>query len=118
MKATDRRLWPILLLAAVGGLLLLFGGRGEEAAAPTLAWQADTAAIEAKVAALCAEVAGVGEVQVAVTLGASEDGMPRPCGIGVVCTGGGDPAVAARLVELLSAAFDLGANRICVAPGT
>lgn len=115
MQHTDKRLLPILALCALGVALLLLGGRAETLTVPTAAHLSETETLEARIAALCREVAGVGEVRVAVTL-AETDGVPRPCGIGVVCTGGHDPAVVERLVALLSAAFDLGANRICVTP--
>lgn len=39
---------------------------------------------------------------------------PTIAGIGIVCDGGGDAAVRREIVELLSAAFGLGSNRIYV----
>ena len=39
---------------------------------------------------------------------------PRVCGVAVVCEGGGDVRVAARITELLHSLLDLPANRICV----
>lgn len=40
--------------------------------------------------------------------------LPRVCGVAVVCDGGGDVRVAARITELVSALLDLSSNRICV----
>ncbi len=40
--------------------------------------------------------------------------LPRVCGAAVVCEGGGDIRVAARITELVSALLDLSTNRICV----
>lgn len=40
--------------------------------------------------------------------------LPRICGVAVVCEGGGDVRVAARITEMLSALLDLPSNRICV----
>lgn len=40
--------------------------------------------------------------------------LPRICGVAVVCEGGGDVRVAARITEMLSALMDLPTNRICV----
>ena len=40
---------------------------------------------------------------------------PAISGIGIVCEGGGDAAVRAELIALLSAAYDVGSNRIYVA---
>ncbi len=101
--------------------------------------------LEERVEALCRSVRGVGNVTVAVNLsdsftsvyatelrdgnteyvilgsGASASalyltrGAPEIAGIGIVCTGGGDATVRRELISLLSAAFDLGTNRIYIA---
>lgn len=43
--------------------------------------------------------------------------MPNICGVAVVCTGGGDPYVAKELVNLISSAYGVPANKIYVAEG-
>lgn len=40
--------------------------------------------------------------------------LPQVCGVAVLCEGGGDVRVAARITELLRSLLDLPANRICV----
>ena len=40
--------------------------------------------------------------------------LPTVCGVAVVCDGGGDVRVAARITELVRALLDIPANRICV----
>lgn len=40
--------------------------------------------------------------------------LPSVCGVAVVCEGGGDVRVAARITELISALLDVPSNRICV----
>ena len=40
--------------------------------------------------------------------------LPAVCGVAVVCDGGGDVRVAARITELVRALLNLSANRICV----
>lgn len=40
---------------------------------------------------------------------------PEIAGIGIVCTGGDDPAVRDRITALVAAAFDVGTNKIFVA---
>ena len=40
--------------------------------------------------------------------------VPQVCGVAVLCEGGGDVRVAARITELVSALLDLPSNRICV----
>lgn len=39
---------------------------------------------------------------------------PKVCGVAVVCEGGGDVRVAARITELVGALLDVPSNRICV----
>ncbi len=41
---------------------------------------------------------------------------PEIAGIGIVCTGGGDPAVRENIVSLVAATYNLGSNKIFVAP--
>ena len=40
--------------------------------------------------------------------------LPTICGVAVVCEGGGDVGVQARITSLLSALLDVPSNRICV----
>lgn len=40
--------------------------------------------------------------------------LPTVCGVAVVCDGGGDVGVEARITALVSALLDVPANRICV----
>lgn len=42
--------------------------------------------------------------------------LPRVCGAAVICDGGGDVRVAARVTELVSALLDIPSNRVCVEP--
>ena len=39
---------------------------------------------------------------------------PQVCGVAVVCDGGGDVRVAARITELVRALLDISSTRICV----
>ena len=40
--------------------------------------------------------------------------LPSVCGVAIVCEGGGDIHVAARITELVGALLDVPSNRICV----
>ena len=40
--------------------------------------------------------------------------LPTICGVAVVCEGGGDVRVAARITEMVGALLDVPSNRICV----
>lgn len=57
---------------------------------------------------------GSGAAESAVLLTKSP---PSIRGIGVVCSGGGSPRVRAEIISLLSATYDIGANRIYVTEG-
>ncbi len=41
---------------------------------------------------------------------------PEITGIGIVCAGGADPAVRETIISLVAATYNLGTNKICVAP--
>ena len=99
-------------------------------------------ALEQEIGEICASVAGVSQVKVMVTLSrgarvvyaTDADGEPAKvgtgsaqqplyrtveppaiAGVGVVCRGGGDPKIAATLVELLSTTLGISANRVFIA---
>ena len=40
--------------------------------------------------------------------------LPQVCGVAVVCDGGGNIQIAARITELVRALLDISSNRICV----
>ncbi len=155
---TKKMLLPILV-ALLGVILLLVGGMGgmdaekdSDASQPAVAdldANAFAAEVEARVVAICSQIAGAGEVRVVVTLsggyravyatdsrfsdnsyqnelvltgsGSSESAIlvgyenPEIAGIGIVCTGGDDPAVRASILRLVSAAFDVGTHKIYIA---
>lgn len=99
-------------------------------------------ALEEELTALCEKVRGAGKVHLLLTLDGTEeavyakderqnggtdyvvsggDGLllyrkhPAVLGVALACTGGGDPTVRAELTALLSAALNIGSNRIYIA---
>ena len=98
--------------------------------------------VEQKLYDICSKVEGVSNVSVAVSFecgfeyvyareegagkflvvgsGSSESAVrvtektPIIGGIGIVCKGGGDPTVQKRLINLISAAFGVGSNKIYI----
>lgn len=161
----EKKFLLIAALGAVGLILLLLGGNGvgrstkETSGSAASAQGASreelekyTERLKKEIRELCAEVDGVSDVSVAVTLesgfeyvyatdsksgsgssgnesqikyitigsGASEgtvyitEKMPKIGGVGVVCRGGSDPAVVRRLTLLISAAYNIGANKIYI----
>lgn len=137
--------WGLLFLLALGLLLLLYGGRSEKKAAsltePSYFQSAEEyrVALEARLEALCASVSGVSAPEVFITLESGEvseyaangtgqvvvsggDGLlvarklPRIAGVAVVCTGGERVSVRSELTSLISAALNIGTNRIHISP--
>jgi hypothetical protein len=123
-KNKSRLLVPALVLV---GLLLLclsaFGGGEEESGGVSLAEY--KLQLEEEIGELCRSVEGVGKCRVTVSFERGEEltyrgsvliesRPPRPLGVCVVCQGGESDEVKARLVEMLSALFDIGKNRISV----
>lgn len=103
------------------------------------------AELEQTLTALCASVRGAGKVSVFVALsggyeyvystdergecvtvgsGSSERAVvesvraPEIRGVGIVCDGADDPAVAAVLCDLICAALDIGSNRVFITAGS
>lgn len=135
----------VLILALLGIVLLIFGSRlsatgqsGQESADTGV--EEYRAALREEIRGLCESVGGVGRVRaVMVVLGSGErsvyaqnaDGSyivsggnglllrrdsPDIAGIGVVCDGGGNAAVCAELISLLSATLGIPSNHIHISP--
>ena len=125
----------LLLLGGQGSTATARDGEGE---AELYGYAAE---LEKKIASLCSQVEGVSHVTVAVSLeggfeyvyatdsqgkvitvgsGSSSSGVivkkkpPKLAGVGVVCSGGGDPETRQKLISLIGAAYGIGANRIFI----
>ena len=120
---------PVLLLAVAGILLLLSGNGLFSLGSGKTDAKSDPAAyrlsLERDLAALCAEVRGVGRVTVMITLKEGEKttyagsktvsvSPPAILGAAIVCDGGGDAGIRTDLTRLASALLGIGANRITV----
>ena len=136
------RLWVIVMGGLLGVALLLYGGgeREEEMNGEEERLAVYVRSVEDKITEMCSKVEGVREVSVAVSLesgyeyvyamegdktltvgsGSSEapvkvtEKPPRIGGVGIVCVGGGNPAVQKRLIELISAAYGISSNKIYI----
>lgn len=116
-------------------------GDAQEAAARAEAYRT---ALSEELTALCSKVKGAGRVDLVLTLAGGEEAVyacdssgegrsdyvlsggeglllyrknPTVLGVGVVCEGGGDPAVCRELTALLSATLGIGSNRIYISCG-
>ena len=143
------RIWLLLGGLICGIFLILLGSSMEEReSTPTSASTQDLSALqsyeqrlEKEIAALCDEVAGVGQSEVMVHLksgtrvlyatdekgkptlvgsGSSEEPLPSTvltpeiAGVAVVCRGGASPSVQHTLTMLISTALGIPTNRVSV----
>ena len=71
---------------------------------------------EERIAQLCSSVDGVGECRVMITLEKDEDGQQtdRVFSVAVLCDGGDNVRVRARLTELITAIYGIGSNRVSI----
>ncbi len=132
--------FPLICAAAVLGLLLLLlpgnaSIRTEDGASSTLPKEISTlsayeTALAHKIAQMTNALLGCTDAEVLVRLeaipaekehtyfGSAASGdvtvVPKPVGIAVVCRGGGDASVELRVVDMLTAVFDIPAARIYV----
>jgi stage III sporulation protein AG len=143
-KLVGTRVWVIALSAVLGAALLIFGGSGKKNDNAPIGETSDLAVygkeVEGKILELCSRVDGVKNVSVAVSFasgfeyvyatdgdktltvgsGSSESAVrvtekpPEISGIGIVCTGGGDPRIQQKLINLLSAAYGISSNKIYI----
>ncbi len=131
----------ILLLFLGGSSKEAAPSTSEGAADVAARTEAYRVALEEELTLLCSRVEGVGELELLLTLEGSEravyatdigqngrtdyvisggEGLllyrehPSVRGVAVVCEGGNDPAVRARLTSLLSALLAIGSNRISI----
>lgn len=81
--------------------------------------------LEAELADICSSVSGVGRCRVTVTFERGEEKIykgsslietrpPKVMGVTVVCKGADSDLVKAEIVGMMSALFDIGANRIAI----
>ena len=144
------RLWLLLGGILAGIFLIIMGStlqEKENAATGSVhtedmeSLQAYEQRLEKEVSALCADVAGVGQVRVMVQLsggtrvlyatdekgkpasvgsGSAEQALPSTvllpeiAGVAIVCRGGDSPAVQQKLIELVSTALGIPSNRVAV----
>ena len=133
-KGPQGRTRLAVLIGGVAMLLLLLSElmpTGTKSAAASTAPQEIAAyqtQLENRLETLIAQMDGAGKTTVMLTLETGEthvlleDGsalaetiyQPQIRGVAVLCDGGGDVRVAARITEMVGALLDLPSNRICV----
>ena len=117
----------ILILVSLGLMLVALSSATSADSAEQGSLSEYKEELEKRLEKLCSEVDGVGRCTVMVTFSRGEENTykgsqlteskpPRVLGVTVVCDGGENSAVRARLSQMLCALFDIGANRVAVLP--
>ena len=114
-------------LLAVGVVLILLSSSfdGGEETVRVDALEEYRVRLEEQLSSLCGEVEGVGRARVYVTLAGGEKCTykgstlietkpPTVLGVSVICEGGGSERVKKELTDMITALFDIGANRVSV----
>ena len=81
--------------------------------------------LEDEIASICSDVSGVGKCRVVITLERGEQNVykgsavietkpPKVLGVTVVCRGADSDSVRAELTDMLTALFEIGANRVAI----
>ena len=124
----NKKTLSVILLLIVGIFLLIFSSSGfseksTERSVDTLAEYKRS--LENELAEMCSSVRGVGKCRVSVSFERGEERLykgsnlieskpPKVMGVTVVCKGGDSDAVKAEVVDMMSALFGIGSNRIAV----
>ena len=136
--------WGIIACALFGVALLIYGSRDAKSTVDTNEKGSElveySREVESKILELCSKVEGVRNVSVAVSFesgfeyvyatdgdktltvgsGSNESAVrvtekpPTISGVGIVCTGGGDPRIQQKLINLISAAYGISSNKIYI----
>lgn len=116
------------ILVAVGIILIFISSSlGGETAEKTSELTLDEykARLEEDIASICSDVDGVGKCRVFITLERGEQNTykgssvietkpPKVLGVTVVCRGADSDCVRGELTDMLTALFDIGANRVAI----
>ena len=120
--------WVIISALFIFGVLILIGsaasvGGADNAEGEPLSEYKER--LEEELADMCSSVRGVGKCRVMVSFERGEENIykgtnliesrpPKVMGVTIVCKGADSDAVRAELVGMMSALFDIGANRVSV----
>ncbi len=122
----NKKIKNILLAVTLGlALVLIFAGSGEKSGGDAMTLDEYRLRLEDEVASLCSDIEGVGKCRVYITLERGEQNIykgssvietkpPRVLGVTVICRGADSTEVRSELTDMLSALFDIGANRVAV----
>ena len=121
-----KKLSAVIILLSVGIMLVAVSGVSEESGGKQEISLAEyKAELEDELENMCSAIKGVGKCRVMLTFERGEENTykgsslveskpPRVLGVSVVCRGADSPEIKRALVDMLSALFDIGTNRISV----
>ena len=122
----NKKLSAVILLAALGIMLVAISGasKNDDAVIATSLAQYK-AELEDELQNMCQSVKGVGKCRVMITFERGEENTykgsslveskpPRVMGVSVICKGADSVEVTRALVDMITALFDIGSNRISV----
>ena len=118
----------LFALLILGVFLLAFSSASApetEAQENTQSLEEYKARLEEELSAVCSSVSGVGRCKVTVTFERGEEKIykgssvietrpPKVLGVTVVCKGADSDKVRSEIIDMMSALFDIGTNRIAV----
>ena len=116
-------LFALLMLGVF--LLILSSAPETEIQEDTELLEEYKARLEEELSAVCSSVSGVGRCKVTVTFERGEEKIykgssvietrpPKVLGVTVVCKGADSDKVRSEIIDMMSALFDIGTNRIAV----
>ena len=122
----NKKLSAVILLAAIGIMLVAISGATKaESDVSTSSLAQYKAQLESELQNMCQSVKGVGKCRVMITFERGEENTykgsslveskpPRVMGVSVICKGADSIEVTHALVDMITALFDIGSNRISV----
>lgn len=125
----NKRLWRVILPLALGIILILISSaisksEGESPGSENTLGEYKEG-LEREIADLCSDIEGVGRCRVFITFERGEQSIykgssvietkpPKILGVSVICQGADNQTVRARIVEMITSLFGIGANRVAV----
>ncbi len=105
--------WKVAVILLIGIILIAIGSGGSSENRDTLD---EREKIEASIERICSSMKGVGKCRVMVSYAVSADRYSSERGrvesVVILCEGGGSDAIKKELVEMITALYGIGSNRI------
>ena len=124
----NKRIWKVILPLALGVILILvssFVARENNETDGNYTLDEYKEKLEREIADICSDIEGVGKCRVFITFERGEQNVykgssvietkpPKVLGVSVICQGADNQAARARIIEMVTSLFGIGANRVAV----